>query len=96
MPDKKFQNIQTILNSLLSNYGIKTNVINERIIQEWNNLIGDTLAKQCWPVKIENGVIFLKTKNSVWKNELSLKQMEFLDIIRKKYGKNIINKIQFI
>ena len=96
MRDKKFKDIQSVLDSLLNNYGIKNYVYYDRLIREWKNIVGNTLAKQCYPTKIENGVLFLKTKNSVWKNELFLRRFELIDLISNNYYKNIVKKIQFI
>jgi len=96
MRENQFKDIHTLLNSMLQNFGIKNYVSNERLIQNWNNVVGNRLGNQCYPVKIQNGVLFLKVKNSVWRNELALRQMELIELITKNYDKNTIKKIQFI
>ncbi len=96
MPKTEFKNIHYILDSLLEKQAIFPQILNERFLNEWKEIIGKDLSKQCYPVKSEKNILFLKTKNSVWRNELNLRQLEIIDLITAYFGKKIITKIQFL
>ncbi len=96
MPKTEFKNIHSILDSLLEKQAIFPQILNERFLNEWKEIIGKDLSKQCYPVKSEKNILFLKTKNSVWRNELNLRQLEIIDLITAYFGKKIITKIQFL
>ncbi len=96
MPEKRFKDIQKILESLLTKYGIEQQVYHEQLITNWEKIVGKTLSNECQPIQIENKILFLKVKNSVWRNELSLRQIELIDLISGNFRKNIITRINFL
>lgn len=93
---EEFKSIQNVLKNLIKDYGLENSVSNELIHLNWNQIVGEQLAKQCKPVKIENNILFLKTRNSIWRNELNLKQEELLKLIRESLKKDTIRKIIFV
>ena len=93
---KGFQDIQQVLNKLLKNYNIEKVVKKEQLFENWETIIGKDLSDKCTPVKTEENILFLKAKNSIWRNELKLRQKDLLDIIQKKTGNKIITHIRFL
>jgi len=94
--DKGFKDIQQVLNKLLKNYNIDKVVKKEQLFENWQNIIGKDLSEKCTPVKTENNILFLKAKNSVWRNELKLRQKDLLNLIQKNTGNKIITHIRFL
>jgi predicted nucleic acid-binding Zn ribbon protein len=45
---------------------------------------------------MENQTLFLKAKNSIWRNELKLRQKDLLNIIYEKTGNKLITNIIFL
>ncbi|MCK5032098.1 MAG: DUF721 domain-containing protein [Calditrichia bacterium] len=96
MGKKGFQNIQKVLNKVLKNYSLENQVKKEQLFNNWDKIIGKELAEKCSPIKIENNILFLKAKNSVWRNELKLRQNDLLNIIHENTGNKLIMNIRFI
>jgi len=94
--DKGFKDIQQVLNKLLKSYNIDKVVKKEQLFENWQNIIGKDLSEKCKPIKTENTILFLKAKNSVWRNELKLRQKDLLSLIQKKTGNKIITHIRFL
>jgi predicted nucleic acid-binding Zn ribbon protein len=94
--DKGFQNIQEILNKILKTYHIEKDIKKEQLFENWERIIGKNLADKCKPVKVEENILFLKVKNSVWRNELKLRQSDLLNLIQKNTGNKIITNLRFI
>jgi predicted nucleic acid-binding Zn ribbon protein len=96
MGKKGFQDIQQVLSKVLKNFSLENQVKKEQLFNNWNNIVGNELAEKCSPIKIENKTLFLKTKNSVWRNELKLRQNDLLKIIYEKTGNKLITNITFL
>jgi predicted nucleic acid-binding Zn ribbon protein len=96
MGNKNFQNIQLVLNKVLKNYGLENQVKNEQLINNWEKIVGKKLSEKCIPIKIENNILILKSKNSIWRNELKLRQKDLLNIIYESTGNKLITNIKFL
>ncbi|MBT8386163.1 MAG: DUF721 domain-containing protein [Ignavibacteria bacterium] len=94
--DKNFKDINQILNKVLVNYNLEGKVKKEQLFENWQNMLGKDLSDKCKPVKIEETILFLKAKNSAWRNELKLREKDLLNLVHKKIDKKIISKIRFI
>ena len=96
MGNKDFQNIQQVLNKILKNYSLENQVKKNQLFSNWDKIVGKELAEKCIPIKMEYNILFLKAKNSVWRNELNLKQKDLLNIIYENTGNKLITKIKFL
>lgn len=94
--DKGFQDIRHVLNRILRNYNIEKEIKKEQLFENWSIILGKNLSDKCIPVKLEENILFLKAKNSVWRNELKLMQKELLNLIHEKTGNKSINNIRFL
>ena len=90
MGNKNFQNIQQVLEKVLKNYGLENKVKNEQLINNWEKIVGKKLSEKCIPIKIENNTLILKSKNSIWRNELILRQKDLLNIIKLNNNDEVI------
>ena len=48
------------------------------------------------PVKYENGILYLKVENSVWRSELQFNQKTFVERINKTLESDEIKSIKFV
>lgn len=96
MAEKSFQTVATILNKLLSNYHLSEVVEKERIFSNWKEIVGEKMARICQPVKFQNSILYVKTINSVWRNELALRQPDLLNLLAKQIKNSKVTKIIFL
>jgi len=54
------------------------------------------LRKVARPKKVENGTLFLRVEDSVWRSELNMRKHLMIEKINKFYNKEIIKQIRFI
>ncbi len=71
--------------------GLNRRIDEQRILDAWNEAVGRGVAERTQPMRIENGVLFLKVTNSVW-----MQQLQFMkELIRKKlYEKTGVELVQ--
>ena len=78
------------------------NFIEVSLIKKWREIIGEDIAKFCWPIKIifsninnSNGIIFLKTKRGR-SMEIEFKNEEIIEKLNQYFGYNAISKISVV
>ena len=67
-----------------------------QIQNNWDQIVGKAIKEATIVTKIQNKTIYIKCKNSTWKNELFYQKKELLEKIQKNTPKNTINKIYLI
>ena len=78
------------------------NFVEITLIKQWKEIIGQDIAKYCWPIKIifsdiknSNGIIFLKTKRGR-SMEIEFKNDEIIEKLNQYFGYKAINKISVV
>ncbi len=78
------------------------NFVEVSLIKQWNNVVGDDIAKCCWPIKVmfsniknSNGVIFIKTKRGK-SMEIEFKSEEIIEKLNQYFGYKAIGKISVV
>ena len=70
----------------------------QRLNQEWDeilsSLLGQGWQKKSKPIGLKNKVLIIACRNSVWANELQLKEKILLNKIRHQFKE--IEKIKFV
>lgn len=69
--------------------------------KSWDKILSDTLGQgfkeKSRPIKLKNGVLLVDCLNSVWANELQMKEEVVLEKIKTSLGKPaLVEKIRFI
>ena len=78
------------------------NFIEISLIKKWREIIGDDIAKFCWPIKIRfseinnlHGIIFLKTMRGK-SMEIEFKNEEIIEKLNQYFGYKAIAKISVV
>ena len=72
--------------------------INEIITiqKEWTNVVGKTISVNTEILEIKNKTLLIKTRNPVWRNELTLQKTDLLDKLNQNTNINNIKDIRFL
>jgi len=89
------QHIGTVIKSFLHKSGLKKGVEEQKAIKIWNKTVGDKISKNTEPISIKNGIIIIKTTNSVWRQELQFQKQEIIKKLNQKLKKKTIREIIF-
>ncbi len=92
----KAQPLKNILSEYLNREPIKkiNNIINIQNI--WTEVVGKTISINTEIIEIKNKTLLVKTKNPIWRNELSLQKTDLLKKLNKNKHINNIKDIRFI
>ena len=89
------QHIQTAIQNFLKKSGLKSGVEQQKALKLWGEAVGNKISKNTEPMSVKNGVLVIKTTNSVWKQELQIQKIEIIKKLNKRLKKNIIKEIRF-
>ena len=97
-----FKQIGDTLPKILKTKLKKANFVDISVIENWKEIVGDDIAKNCWPIKIffsdgnnSNGKIAIKVKRG-WSLEIEYKNQEIIEKLNQYFGYNAISKINII
>lgn len=90
------QHIASALKTLIRSSGLQKGLDQQRAIDLWSEVVGESIDSNTEPVSVEHGVLSIKTKNSAWSQELQLQKPQILEKLNKKLDKKIIKDIRFV
>lgn len=66
------------------------------VVGEWETIVGEVIGRNTEISRIENGTLYVRTKNSAWRNELIFMKPAILKKIRDNYPGSGVDDIFFI
>ncbi len=85
----------TVLQELLRNLGLERRVAEHAAIRLWPQAVGEGIAAVAAPVRVRDGILFVKVKSSVWRQELLYHRRRILANVNKLVGERVIQDIWF-
>lgn len=90
------QSLKLTLDSLLHRYGIDNAIAQNNALNIWNDVVGEKVAKNTTPEKVEHGVVIVKVSSPAWRQELYFQKKDIINKINSVIGKKVIRDIRFI
>ncbi|MEA1980080.1 MAG: DUF721 domain-containing protein [candidate division Zixibacteria bacterium] len=88
--------IGSMVDKIFKSLGLSGNYNGWRVISNWENIVGEVLAKKTKPKKYENGILYVIVEDASWRQNLQMNIGEILGRIHAlPYGK-VIKKIRLI
>lgn len=92
----KINSIGQLIDQLARLYHFDKKIKENEVIIKWNEIAGSTIASATEPIRVKDGVLYLKVKNDVWRNELHYQKLNLLRKIQKSLKEQIITEIIFL
>ena len=96
MPKKQYKDLPTVLKKILEQYQLSDVVAKEKLLKNWTNIAGEKLSEKCYPVDLVDGILTIKAKNKIWKEELALRQHDLVNLLDRQIGTSLVKKIKII
>ena len=90
------EHIGGTLKKLIKKEGIENEINQQKAIDLWGDVVGQKIKENTEPLEVQFGVMTVKTKNPVWKQELQLQKEDIIKSINKKLIKTTIKDLRFI
>lgn len=82
-----------IIRKLMKNPKLAEKLDMLNALDAWEEIIGAPISKYITDQKIFKGILYVKLKSAVVRNELSYKKSDFITQINQKVGKKLITDI---
>ena len=90
------QQLKTAIKIFLRKSGLEKGVKQNTALLLWDEVVGENIAENTNPEKVEHGTLLVTVENSSWRRELVFKKKEIIDKLNNKIGKKTIKDIRFI
>ena len=87
------QPLKDVINDYLRALGIDTKIKEVRLIRNWEEVIGKTVAKSTQNIYIKNRILFVHLNSSIIRNELLMIKTGLIQALNNKAGENLIDDI---
>jgi len=81
---------------MLRRFGIDNAIAQNNALNIWNDVVGETVAKNAIPDRVEHGVLIVKVSSPTWRQELYFQKDEIIKKLNNNIGKKVIRDIRFI
>jgi len=92
-PATNMRKLSSVIKKIVSNPKISDKLENLKIIEIWNEILGNNLQKYIIDSKVYNRKLLVKIKSSTLRNELGFQKTDLINQINKRFGKKIIDEI---
>ena len=91
----EIKNISKVLEDVISQKHFKVGIDNLRVQEAWVKTMGENIQKYTYSVKYKKGILYIKLKSSVLKEELIFETNKVITLINKKLGKEYVKELVF-
>ena len=82
--------LSSVIRKILKNPKLSRRLDDIKIIEIWDEIIGENLQKYVVDSKVYKGKLYVKLKSSTLRNEFSYKKSDLIRQINQRFGKKII------
>lgn len=75
--------------------GLGERLLEARIRQDWETLLGQDVARRAQPLALKQGVLQVTVTNSPWLQELTLREPDLRRRLADRYGAEAIRTLRF-
>jgi predicted nucleic acid-binding Zn ribbon protein len=90
---RKMSPLGDILEQMAKFYNLDDQIRENQVIAKWPEIVGEMMASVTEPIRVKDGILYLKVKNASWRNELIFQKINILRNIEKFTDKRIITEI---
>ena len=90
------EHIRGTLKKLIKKQGFEKEINQQKAIDLWGEIVGKKINENTEPLEVRFGVLTVKTKNPIWRQELQLQKDNIIKSINKKLIKTTIKDLRFI
>lgn len=88
------QGVQLVLRRVLGDLGWTAGMSAGRVLEEWDDIVGERLAAHCSPVSFEEGVLVVSASSSAWASQLRMLTPQLITTIEEHVGSHVVSELR--
>lgn len=89
------QPIESILARVLDSTGLGGRMRDRRILDDWDDVVGEAAAKHCRPVDFAAGVLIVEADHAAWRQELTLLAPVIIGKFNAIHGEGTVKSLRW-
>ena len=89
----EIKNISKVLADVISQKQFKVGIDNLRVQEAWVKTMGENIQKYTYSVKFKRGILYIKLKSSVLKEEWIFEKNKVIKLINEELGKEYVKDL---
>jgi predicted nucleic acid-binding Zn ribbon protein len=94
--DVGMEKLGPLVKNVISGLGLQKRVDEYRVVEEWEKIVGKTIADRVVPLTVDRGRLLVEVHSSSWLMEMKMRERDILRKIEGQVGEGIIREIRFI
>tara|TARA_B110000914_G_scaffold195983_1_gene184956 strand:+ start:126 stop:419 length:294 start_codon:yes stop_codon:yes gene_type:complete len=90
----ELKNLSKIIEDVFSQKHFRIGIDNIKVQEAWVKTMGKNIQKYTYRVYYKKGVLYVKLKSSVLKEELTFEKVKIIKLINKELGKEYIKDME--
>lgn len=87
------QGIATILKRVMGDLGWTEGLNAGRVLEEWDEIVGPSVAEHCRPISLDAGVLVVSASSSAWAAQLRMLTPQLISTIEEHVGAHVISEL---
>ena len=87
--------LSLVLPRVIKDLRLEGGIKEQKAVKLWKRVAGKTIGDKTKPLGINQGVLRIKVKDNIWKQELYFLKEELKERLNKALGEDIIKNIKF-
>jgi predicted nucleic acid-binding Zn ribbon protein len=75
--------------------GIQSKLQQYEAVNQWSAVVGKRIAEQTEAIRIEKGILVVRVKTAVWRNELNMRKQEIIEKLNRAVKTDAVKDIRF-
>lgn len=92
---KNEYSLKEVLDQLVKAYRLEGKLLETKVINSWEKVVGGIFAKHTSHLSIKNGILYVKLDSAVLRSELSMARSKLVESLNKEVGQKVIEDIIF-
>lgn len=88
------QGIESVLRKVLGNLGWNSGMNAGRVLEEWDDIVGEKVSAHCHPISLEDGVLVISASSSAWASQLRMLTPRLITTIEEHVGSHVVSELR--
>lgn len=88
--------LKNVIEDLLKSYKIKDKFDENRLITNWEQIMGTPIAKRTENIYIKNKVLYAKINSPALRQELNIAKKKVLDLLHEHVDSALVKDVKFV
>lgn len=85
-----------LVDAVLERAGVRKQVLRTELLEEWNEIVGEGIARVTRPVKVSGQALIVEVRSSAWLQELEMMKYELMKKLNAGRGDGRIERLVLV